>query len=47
MGSYNPRIYGFNESDFYDGMHLKKEAIDKLFKESNDLLFKQNTKLSQ
>jgi len=34
IGSYNPEIYGFNENDFYDGMHPKKGAIEQLFERS-------------
>ena len=32
IGSYNPHDCRFDEKDFYDGAHLKREAIEGLFK---------------
>lgn len=33
IGSYDPKNCGFDERDFYDDMHPKREAINRLFKE--------------
>lgn len=32
LGSYNPAINGLSAVDFYDGMHIKTEAVDRIFK---------------
>jgi hypothetical protein len=32
IGSYNPVSIGFKDADFYDGMHAREEAVNKLFK---------------
>jgi len=34
-GSYNPLMYGFKDADFLDGIHARKEALGRLFKEEN------------
>jgi len=34
IGSYNPDKLKLNSYDFYDGLHLKREAVERLFKES-------------
>lgn len=34
-GSYNPEFSGFTAGDFFDGMHIKKESINKGFQLSN------------
>lgn len=31
IGSYNPNLLGLKNEDFYDGLHLKTEAIKKVF----------------
>lgn len=31
IGSYNPKDVSFDNSDFYDAAHARKESLDKLF----------------
>ncbi len=34
-GSYNPKLAGCEETDFYDGMHPKEEAVARIFEKKN------------
>ncbi|MEI7998055.1 MAG: hypothetical protein WCH62_00905 [Candidatus Omnitrophota bacterium] len=35
IGAYEPSVYGFNDTDFLDGIHARVEALKILFKEEN------------
>lgn len=37
IGSYDPKLYGLDASDFYDGMHPKSKALHKIFDSNNFL----------
>lgn len=37
IGHYNPTIEGFDEKDFYDATHVKKESLDFMLQQHRDL----------